>query len=487
MINRRQALKRIGGLAGMAAMPKFLSACSSEEDPVGITTYVYLMLENRTFDHVFGARKLQGMAGDGLVAGMSNPDMNNVEVPIFEPTMDQMCVADPPHGWDPSHLQFENGTNKGFVKAYQQSHPGLRESPMQYLTRTQAPVSWALADAYTICDRWFASVMGPTLPNRAYWHTATSFGLKVNTEVLNAASSVPVPTIYNRLEDKNVDWAYYSGPLAVVSLLGNSGPYALDLGPTDGTGHIRKFSAYADEPDDPNGQFFKDAKAGRLPPVVYIDPFFGENDDHPPLHPILAQALISAVYRALAESPQWKNCMLVITYDEHGGFFDHVPPPTNPHDDTLEKFGVDGFQQMGFRVPTMVAGPYVKQNYVSSVQYDHTSALKHLQNAFELETLNPRMDNANDLTDCIDMDRLAKGDWAKPIELPEINLSDYPQAIDPNTYPQCKGMAFKVHDPISEWADLNPGLMVDDRAFEAETGSYHRGIVEFLRRSQSRK
>src|SRR5436190_12790521 len=159
MINRRQALKTMGGLAGMAAMPKFLSACSSDEDPVGITTYVYLMLENRTFDHVFGARKLQGLeGGDGLVAGMSNPDMNGVDVPIFEPTMDQMCVADPPHGWDASHLQFENGTNKGFVKEYQADHPGLRESPMQYLTRTQAPISWALADQYTICDRWFASV-----------------------------------------------------------------------------------------------------------------------------------------------------------------------------------------------------------------------------------------------------------------------------------------------------------------------------------------
>ncbi|HSD88358.1 MAG TPA: alkaline phosphatase family protein, partial [Kofleriaceae bacterium] len=330
-------------------------------------------------------------------------------------------------------------------------------------------------------DRWFASVMGPTLPNRAYWHCASSFGVKSNGEVLTTASSVPVPTIYNRLHDKSVDWAYYSGPLAVVSLLANGGPYQLDLGPTDGTGNIRRFSAYPDQPDDPNGQFFKDAKAGRLPPVVYIDPFFGENDDHPPLHPIMAQALIAAVYNALAQSPQWKNTMLVITYDEHGGFFDHVAPPMTT-DDSLEKFGVDGFQQMGFRVPAMVIGPYAKQGYVSSTVYDHTSALKHLQNAFELEPLNVRMNAANDLTDCIDMDRLMRGDPAPPVEIPTIDLTQYASFM---TDPACKGMAFRTIDPISEWADANPGKMLDYRSPD-ERIAYHRGIMAALDEQQRR-
>ena len=177
-----------------------------------------------------------------------------------------------------------------------------------------------------------------------------------------------MPTIYNRLQDKGVDWVYYYGSIAVAAALGNPGPYQLDLGANDGkTGKIRKFAAYPDDAGDPNGQFFKDCAAGKLPPVTYIDPFFGNggNDDHPPTHPIMAQSLIAAVYTALAKSPLWKHCMLVITYDEHGGFFDHVPPPMTT-DDTLQKFGVDGFQQMGFRVPALVIGPYVKQGYVSS-------------------------------------------------------------------------------------------------------------------------
>src|SRR6187551_2471285 len=100
MINRRQAIKTIGGLAGLASLPKFLTACGSDDDPVGITTYVYLMLENRTYDHVFGARKMMGMAGDGLVATMSNPDGTGTPITVYEATDPKLCVADPPHGWD---------------------------------------------------------------------------------------------------------------------------------------------------------------------------------------------------------------------------------------------------------------------------------------------------------------------------------------------------------------------------------------------------
>jgi phospholipase C len=476
MMNRRQAVRALGGLAGMATMSKFLSGCGGDGDrPVGITNYVYLMLENRTYDHVFGARKLvEGLAGDGLTATMSNKDASGTVIAPYPAKANELCVLDPPHGWDASHAQFNSGMNDGFVTEYQRDHNNMPITDvMAYLTRDLAPVSYALADNYTTCDRWFASVMGPTLPNRAYWHTATSFGLQVNNEVLSKFSSVPVPTIYNRLEDKGVTWAYYSGPLSVVSLLGSPGPFQLDV-----TGRVKRFSAFADMPDDPNGDFFADCLAGRLPAVTYIDPFFGENDDHPPGHPILTQALIAAIYRALAMSPQWENCMLVITYDEHGGFFDHVPPPTTT-DDSFEKFGVPGFEQCGFRVPAIVAGPYVKQNYVSSVQYDHTSALKHLQNAFDLETLTPRMDAASDLTDCIDMERLARGEPAPPVEIPTINLADYPMTLDP----VCRGSAFRTKDPITEWADANPGSALDRRA-EWDRDRYHRGIVEFLRKTQ---
>jgi phospholipase C len=197
------------------------------------------------------------------------------------------------------------------------------------------------------------------------------------------------------------------------------------------------------------------------------------------VHPILGQELIAAVYTALAKSPQWKNVLLVVTYDENGGYFDHVPPPMTT-DDTLAHFGVDGFQQMGFRVPTLVAGPYVKPGYVSSVVYDHTSALKHLQNAFGLDSLNVRVDAAMDLTDCIDQDRLAKGQWAKPARLPIINSDEWP-----TTDASCmsSGGGFRTADPITQWADQDPSRFAgfdlrDDR------DDYLRSIREFVRAHQ---
>jgi phospholipase C len=431
-MNRRQAIKTIGGLAGMAGVSKFLPACGgSDDDPVGITTYVYLMLENRTYDHMFGARSWkEGKPGDGLRDGITQLDANNMPQSLYQPMnlAAQMCVSnDPDHSWGGSRGQWNNGANDGFLKVHQADYPGAVE-PLQYLTRKEQPISWALADAYTSCDKWHASLMGPTLPNRFYWHAGTSAGYRTNAVGTNNDRPLDVDTIYHRLQQKNIPWRYYYGNLPVISIANSRLTAARQFTNEYIAESVKNFG----DSEFAEGQFFKDAKEGKLPPVSYIDPAFYVNDDHPPTHPILAQALIASVYTALATSPQWKNCMLVITYDEHGGFYDHVAPPNLPAsaDDTAMRFpldeagattaGANEFTQLGFRVPAMVIGPYVKQGYVSSVQYDHTSALKHLQNHFELDPLTARIDAATDLTDCIDMDRLQRGDWAEPIQMPQF-------------------------------------------------------------------
>jgi phospholipase C len=475
MMKRRDALKTIGGLAGAASLAKLLPGCGdSDGGPVGITTYVYLMLENRTYDHVFGARKLQGLPGDGITATMTQPGLDGNPVPLYVPAGLEECALDPKHEWDASRAQFNNGAMDGFLRVHQTAYSTADKQSLQYMTRNEMPVSWALADAYTSCDRWFASVMGPTFPNRSYWHCGTSFGLKDNAAIINKLSTgVPAPTIYNRLEEAKVDWAFYYGSYPVAALLAGAGPYQIDTGPSDGTGKIRRFG----DPTSGTGQFFLDAAAGKLPTVTYIDPAFDQNDDHPPLPPILAQSLVASIYRALAKSPQWKNIMFVITYDEHGGFFDHVPPPRTT-DDTLAKWGVDGFEQLGFRVPAMVIGPYAKQGYVSSVQYDHTSALKHLQNTFNLTPINPRIDAANDLTDCIDMARLQAGEPAPPVEIPTIDLDSFP-----HTDPSCHGgPSFREQSALHEWLDANPGKW--DPAYDLRGTDQMSVIRDFLRKDQ---
>jgi len=439
MMKRRDALKTIGGLGAAALLPSCGGGDAGE-----ITTYVYMMMENRSYDHFFGARSLlEGKPGNGLVAGMTNKDSAGNPVGIWTPTRDQLCDLDPPHGWDAARLQWNAGMNDGFVTEHQKDHGPSAIEPMQYITRTDVPVSWALADQYATADAWFCSVMGPTWPNRFYWHTGTSNGLKSN---LLPPEGISWPSIYHRLDAKGVDWAYYYGSIPVVSTFSG-----IDIK------HVHRFS-----------QFLTDAADGTLPPVVYIDPAFSANDDHPPIHPINGQELIATVYKALAASPQWKNCLLVITYDENGGFFDHVSPPT-----TVDDLAAMGFNQMGFRVPTLVAGPYVKEGFVSSVVYDHCSALRQLEQVFDLEPLNQRTMAANDLSDFIDAKRLAAGDWKPPIEIPEVNVADYPMP------PVCTPAAVGAEHAVLEWADANPDRIAGFD-LRPELPAYRRTIREFL-------
>lgn len=449
MTNRRDVLRTLGGLAGAATLARLLPACADDDGPVGITTIVYLMMENRSYDHLLGARAfVEGKGGDGPDPGATNPDLAGAPVGLWAASAGSECALDPPHGWDAARAQLDGGTNLGFVRAHQRAHGDAAAiEPMQYLTRAQVPVTYALADAYTVCDRWHASVLGPTWPNRMYWHTGTSSGIMSNSF---PTEGLAWPSIYHRLDARGVDWAYYYGTIPFV-------PVIKDL-PVEGK--VRRFR-----------QFLADAAAGALPPVVYIDPAFYVDDDHPPVHPINGQALIASIYAALATSPQWKNCLFVVTYDEHGGFYDHVVPGKTDDD-----FAATGFDQLGFRVPALVMGPYAKQGHVSSVRYDHASALKHLEVTFGLAPLTRRTTAANDLSDCIDLERLARGQWARPIALPPVDVDAWP--MDPRCF--ASGRVADDH-PMHQWADANRALL-GDLDLRGEVPSYRAELRAHLAR-----
>jgi phospholipase C len=428
-MKRREVLKSIGALAGAAGVSRLLSGCGDNAAPPGIKTVVLLMMENRSFDHWLGARSLvEGKAVDGLVAGMSQKDASGTVVPIFPATPATYCVPDPPHGWDHAHLEFDNGAMDGFVIAHQIEHPGDL-SVMQYMQRQDLPVTYALADEYAICDRWFSSVMGPTWPNRMYWLSGTSMGLTGNSI---PPGGYTAPTIFDRLAAAGVDYRVYYGDLPFVALLGTGVQ-------TDFTGRMARMT-----------KFFDDAAAGALPSVVYLDPPFSYGDDHPPHDPEFGQALLASIYNALAASPQWNQTLLIVTNDECGGFYDHVAPPTAPDD-----HAADGFDQVGFRVPSLVIGPWVKQGYVSSVVRDHTSALKHLQTMFGLERLTMRSDAANDLSDLIDEERLRHGEAAAPIAIPSVTVDV--TMIPPQCMDTSSGFAGNPYGhPVLAAADAHP-------------------------------
>jgi phospholipase C len=340
--------------------------------PPPIENLVPVMMENRSFDHYFGSYTLvEGRPGiDGLLANMTN--RSPLGGTVAPAPMPALCFSDPPHDWDSSHAQFDNGSNQGFAEQYY-LHGGDPAAAMGYADRALLPVSYALADHYAVCQRRFASVMGPTWPNRFYSHGAQSQGMKTND--LPEGGVYTMRTIYEALDEAGIGWSYYW----------SDAPFVLGFGAL----------AFRDEVRGVD-EFFADCAAGTLPPVSVVEPGFTFNDDHPPKNPLLGQLFLARVHAALAASPQWGRSLLVICYDEHGGLFDHVPPPKTD-DDRVE----EGFDQLGFRVPALVCGPWVKPSHVSDVVRDHTSWLAEIEQRFGIDPLTRRDAAANDLSELL--------------------------------------------------------------------------------------
>ncbi len=355
----------------------------------GIDTIVVVVMENRSFDHYFGSSTfLEGWQVEGLVGDESNLDLEGNTITVF--AMDDLAVVDPPHDWDPVHLQWNLGKMDGFVIQHELDDPGHETEVMGYYVRDQLPVSYALAEGYTLCDRWHCAVLGPTWPNRFYIHCASSGGQQGNFPQPGLVS------IWDQLAEAGLDARnYYSDVPWVWGAFANP------------------FAGYTDGLDE----FFAAAQAGSLPPYVVIDPNFGllgaegQNDDHPDANITMGQIFQASIYEALAQSPQWYSCLLVITYDEHGGFFDHVPPP-----ETVDE--LPEFAQLGIRVPSIVIGPHVRRGCINSTQLEHTSIISTVTRRHGLVPLNDRVTATNDLSSCINPEFI--GDPQPPVKLPPI-------------------------------------------------------------------
>lgn len=400
---RRDALKGAAAAAAVSCGPR--GSSDGREDsgsavtPGSVDTVVMIMMENRSFDHWFGARAmLEGAPVDGLSADMVNLDNDGVAVAPFR--LDAPCQDDPPHSWSGSHNQWNEGANDGFVTEYARSSGSDGAGIMGYLTREDLPISWALADSFLVCDRYFCSVMGPTWPNRIYGHAGGNLGITNND--FPEGGPYDIPTVWKTVEAAGIDWAYYYSDVPFIAVLREHWD--------------SKKTKFIDD-------FFKDAEAGRLPPVVWIDPAFTYNDNHPPKHHGLGEMFFAQVYEALRKSPQWDRMLVLITFDEHGGYFDHVPPPT-----TEDDYASEGFDQLGFRVPAVVLGPWVKQG-VDSTVYDHTSWLKFICDQHGLEPWTKRIAAASSLGNALDTDRMASGVPLEAPELPAYTLDE--EALDP--------------------------------------------------------
>jgi phospholipase C len=363
---------------------------------------VVLMMENHSFDNFLG---MLGR-GDGFKLGpggqptASNPYADgSIQHAFHMPTTCQLSGA-PGQEWATSHIAFDNGAMDGFVI-------GSGPVAMGYWTRDDLPFTYSLASSFPIADRWFCSVLGQTDPNRRFLIAGTSGGMTddIGIPSQNALlTQTANGTIFQRLTTYGVDWADYAAsfPFGATPELYPVNDTALESG-----SHLRTFD-----------QFFTDAAAGTLPSFSFLDQDFDTQSQENPQNIVVGEAMMAQVVQALGNGPGWAKTLLVLMYDEHGGYYDHVPPPVALAPDSLPPVVVpgestyEGFERYGFRVPGLIVSPYSKRRHVSHTVFDHTSVLALVERKWNLPAMTYRDANANDLTDLVDLHAM---DRSRPI------------------------------------------------------------------------
>lgn len=349
---------------------------------------VILMQENRSFDHYFGRfTPPAGQTLDVPPANASNPTTLGGATTSPWHHLDTYCVRDTNHEWSGAHTQYDDGKMDGY---YVSNQPG-GERAMGWYDGTDLPFYYALASQFPIADRYFAGLLGPTYPNRLYLYAGTSFGLSENVFAPSGSRG-----IFHALSDAKIDWKVYRSDVPGAAILDFSLVTSAETRPR-----------FVDV-----SEFAKDAAAGTLPAVSFIDPSFAEKswvetDEHPPSDVQVGQHFVWQQVQALLHSPAWATSALFITYDENGGIYDHVAPPSAcvPDDLTPNKEPeLGGFDRYGFRVPLIVVSPFAKKQYVSHVVHSHSSVLRFVEAKFGLPAFTRRDANSDALLDMFDFD-----------------------------------------------------------------------------------
>ena len=417
--SRRAVLRQLGTLTAGSLV---LSACSTSTGPSVTTKHVpalpgsgssdsiqhivFACQENRTFDTYFGHYPKAG--NFGIPANFSQPDgKGGMVTPFHFRLHDTKDVA---HDWQTIHREWDNGKMDGFFTANGRSALG-------YYDGSDIPYYYALADSFTLCGNYFCYQLGPTLPNRIALWTGTTGGFTRNHKLPRGILNWP--TIVDLLDDHHISWKCYNlgtgmGSTPEVEFI-NALPFFKRW--------FQDRRLYFREAD-----YYHDLNEGSLPQVSYLisDAFTSE---HPPLNIVSGEKKMAKVINALIQSSLWTSSLFFLTYDEGGGFFDHVPPPQ------LDAYGP------GMRVPTLVVSPWVKRGYVSGQLYEHNSLMKFIERRFDLPSL-ASMNHLFDTSTPAENNDAARGKTYGPPAPPRDNLAqlgDFYEVFDftqnPNYYP----------------------------------------------------
>jgi phospholipase C len=349
-LGRRRFLRNLIGASGAA----MTAEAAVPPDLSGIEHIVVVMMENRSFDHLFGW--LPG--ANGRQEGLTYLDAAGTPhaTQRLRRNWKGCGHPDPSHSYGGGRAQYNGGTMDGFLRS-----GGNDEYAIGYYRQADRPFHGALARHYTTLDNYFCSILGPTWPNRIFQHAGQT------DRTSNEERPCTLPTIWDRLLEAGVTARYYYSNLPFLGIWG------------------LKYRAIGGSFDE----FLADAAAGTLPAVSFLDPRFTlltaafSNDDHPHADIRAGDAFVASVFGALSSGPGWPGTVLVINYDEWGGFFDHVPPPRVVAPSGADPDLVDGKALLGFRVPVVVVSPFTRGRplfpRVDHTRFDHTSVLKMIE------------------------------------------------------------------------------------------------------------
>jgi phospholipase C len=371
---------------------------------------VVVMMENRSFDHLLGW--LPG--AEGMQSGKSYTNVNGQSFLNWHLTYFQGCGCDDPdHSYLGGRIELNTKSSPPASDGWLLANTNDTFSIGYYLQR-DLPFLGQAATNWTVCDHCFAAIMAETQPNRIYQHAAQTDSLTNRT-----TTSLTLPTIWDSLSRSNISAQYYYSGTSFVQT-----PLAL--------WGISQYYAIASGID----RFYSNCQSGTLPAVSFVDPVLtsalassvlydnthgtlgddtGGNDDHPHSDIRNGEAFLANVYNAVASSPNWSSTLLIVNFDEWGGFFDHVPPPKVPWENVpsadataYNAVGITSndpsYGLMGFRVPCIVISPWARKGYVATGVFDHTSVLKLIEYHCSLPNLTSRDLTANDLTNLLNFD-----------------------------------------------------------------------------------
>jgi phospholipase C len=414
-----------------------------------IDTFVVLMMENRSFDHFLGW--LPG--ADGKQAGLSyvDDDGKTYQTHALAPDYQGCAYTDPDHSWEGGRAQLNGGKMDGFLKGDNDVYA------IGYYGEKDHPFLASAAKTFTTCDRFFCSLLASTFPNREYMHAAQSYGMKDNSFPPQAGYSTGFPdtTIFAALAAKNVSSRYFFVDEPVAALWGRPG---------------LNRSSRVDE-------YYQRCQSGTLPALSFVDPAFGNegggtsSDQHPHGDTRTGDAFMSDVVHAFMDSPQWKRGALFIVYDEWGGFFDRIVPPSVPDERSSKDLDKD-FGQMGFRIPAVIVSPYARRGHVDHSQWGFESILKMIRYRFGAAPLTKRDAHARNIARAFD--------WQAKPQL------DLPKLPDPQNVvsPPCGGGAPIAPAPRGN-TSLRPWL--DQIGFDYKPATYESMFRQPTKLKHARK